>query len=121
MAMTKTIVKTTPHSILYLLEEAGTTAAELAIAVATDCAAGPLKTLLQTAVADQAAARTLIEDNCTISVFQRAGSTGDSVHMALDFDDNSTVFEMNAIAVKGADGDTGDFYVKIKFDHSLTA
>lgn len=119
MAMTKTILNTTPHSITYLLSEAGTAAAELAIDVGADCAAGPLKTLLATPVADAAAARVLINENVDVMTYKRAGSVGDNCDIALDFDDAATVFEMNALAVKGADADTADVVVTLKFRHSL--
>lgn len=123
MSLSKTIVKKTEHSITYLLEEDGTAAGELPIAVASDCEDGALKTHLETAVADQAAARALLLENCTVSVHARSltpdGATG-GANLVLDCDDNSTVFELNATAVKDANADTGKWIVKIQLDHSLT-
>lgn len=119
MAMTITVLDTTEHSLTLLLTEAGTTAAENARDIIDDCEDGALKTLLQTAVADAAAAEALIEDNCTVTVRQRAGSTGDPTGMAISFDDAATVIEMNCLAVKINDADTAVWVVKIQLEHSL--
>lgn len=120
MALTKAILDTTPHSITYSLTEDGNAAAELAIDVGTDCEAGPLKTLLATAVADQAAARVLIEDNVDVIVHQRTGLATLPQNLALDYDDNATVFEMNALSHKANNTDTAVWIVKLVYRHSLT-
>jgi hypothetical protein len=120
MALTKTVLNTTRHSLTLLLEEAGTAAAELAVALAGDCAEGPLKTLLSGEFADAAAARAAIYANVDVMIAQRAGSAGDSVHLCVDYDDNSEAFEANFICAKGGDTDTGDFVVTFRYRHSLT-
>ncbi|MCW8134719.1 MAG: hypothetical protein KIT75_03500 [Planctomycetota bacterium] len=121
MSLTKTKLDETRHSITYLFTEAGDAVGELAVNVIADLAAGPLKTLLQTPVADAAAARALVYENIDVIVSQRAGSAGDSCHLCLDFDDATTVFEMNAICAKGGDTDTGEFVVTLRLRHSLVA
>ena len=121
MAMTKAIANTTPHSITYVLTEAGTAAAELAVNVIADCAAGPLKTLLSTAVADAAAAQALIEDNVDVMLHRRSVSAGDSADLSIDFDDAATVFEMNLLTRKGGDTDEAVFVLTLKYRHSLVA
>lgn len=115
MAMTKAIAHKSRYSITYVLTEAGTAAAELAVNVGADLDAGPLKTLLATAVADAAAARTLINENVDVMCYRRSVSAGDSADLSIDFDDAATVFEMNLLTRKGGDTDEAEFVLTLRY------
>lgn len=133
MALTKAIVKRTPHAIVYTLTEDGNAAAELAIDVPADLihadSVGPLRNLLQgggavdtVEFADQAAARAAMRENCRVSVSQISGGAGEPLNLAMDQDISGAGvgnFELNCTAVKVAANDVGAWLVRIEYVHSL--
>ena len=133
MALTKAIVKRTPHSIVYTLTEDGNAAAELAIDVPADLlhadSVGPLRNLLQgggavdtVEFANQAAARAALRENCRVSVSQISSGAAEPQTLSLDQDISGAGvgnFELNALACKVNTNDVAAWLVRIDFVHSL--
>ncbi len=122
------ILDTSPHSISYLVTEDGNAVDVVAHDVPADLATGPLATLLGAAivVANQAAARTLVEANCDFSIHHRASTSAGATAGPTPFVDPNIAggaagnFRLDFSSNKAADADTAVYVARLTIRHSIT-
>ena len=121
------ILEVTPHSISYLVTEDGNAVDVVARDVPADLVTGPLATLLGSliTVANQAAARTLVEANCDFMIHHRASTSAGATSGPTAFVDPNIAggaagnFRLDFSSNKAANADTATYVARISLRHSI--
>lgn len=127
MAGATALVEATAHSIAFTFTEDGNAVDTIQVDIPAILVAGPLNDLLNpaAAVANQAAARVLIDQNCDITIYPRTsvpnGATA-GAQVLCDPNINGGAagnFALDMTGVKAANADVALFQCRIALRHSF--